>query len=445
MDLPKYDITSEQSLLWSILIDKDIIPDVLSKITSDYFYDDWSKYIFKSIAFLYSQSIDVDLITVKAQLDKFNILDSVWGITALMELTEIVPTSTNYASYMKIVIENYRYRQLKNLSYIINDNVSKNLDPLEIVSELEKWVREFMWIQSNDDIKQIWELLMNRYDELAEMIENPLDNKSVQTWYPALDQMMWGLKWGNLILLWWRPWSFKTWFWLNVANNNIQKGKRVIFFSLEMSEREIVDRFISIYTEVNSFMLRTWKVKEDDLDNIAEWIEWLHDKKLLVDASANMTPQLMKSRISRVTMTEPVDLIVVDYLWLMKEPSVKQNKTQEISEISRQLKLIAKEFNVPILALNQLSRAVETRADKHPIMSDLRDSWSLEQDADSVLMLYRDKYYDEFTTKPNSLEVWLVKNRHGATGNVELHVNLNKQLVSNMNSEWKAIPNWHNS
>jgi replicative DNA helicase len=378
----------------------------------------------------------IDLVTIKEQLDKFWVLERIWWMTYLAEITEITPFVTNYKEYLNIIVEKYKLRILGRIWWEIWLLVDKDESPEFIIGKLEKWINELIntigW--KNSTVKRVHDLFLKRYNELAEMVENPLwiKKRTSYTWWIWLDNLLWWMHWGNLVIIAARPAMWKTATALNICDYNIRKWKNVAFFSLEMSERELSDRMISFYSDVNWFKLRTWEINRLDLDNIAEWIDEVSESNLYVDTDTWINIDSLRLKLINMNMSSKLDLVIVDYLQLMKEPWYKNNRVQEISEISRQLKLLAKEFDVPIIALSQLSRAVENRPDKRPIMSDLRDSWSIEQDADSIIFLYREEAYDEYTERKNIIDFVVRKNRHWAIGEVPLLFNKVKQKITNL-------------
>lgn len=440
MKIPKHDLSAEQSLLWAMMIDPKIIPEVMSEINSKYFFHTHNEYIYKAICVLSSSNINVDIITVKMQLEKLWKFEEIWGIMYLTELTDIVPTSWNWDSYMNILKDKYYLRSIMNIGYKIQDDVTKDIDPMEILNMMQEEIKNTLSTVVKVWNKTLAELLYQRYEELAEILDQWPDyiDNSIKTWYKFLDALLGWLKWWNLFIIAARPWMWKTTLALNISDYCVKEKKRVAFFSLEMSEQEITDRIISLYSDVNAFRLRVWKITADDLNEIALAHERISDLKLEIDATPVLTPATLRSKLLRMTMHAPIDLIVVDYLQLMKEPWV-QNRVQEVSEISRQLKLLAKEFDVPMIALSQLSRALETRPCKIPQMSDLRESGSIEQDADQIAFLYREEYYDEFSDKKWIVEIHLKKNRHWSIWKIDLYFDKSKQRMLNISQAWAIL------
>lgn len=434
--VPKHDFSAEQSILWCMIIDNLCVWDIVTQITSDYFYEKNHKLIYKSIAYLHSLNIPIDLVTLKSQLEKLNVLESIW-VLYLVELTEVVPITSNYQSYLDIVKDKYYLREAMSIAYHIQDKIKQNHSIDDILSYINDASRNLVQSQDNLQSETLQTILSKRYEEVADIVENWILDSSIKTWYKELDDCLWWLQEWNLVIVAWRPAMWKTAFALNVQDNVLKTWKRCAFFSLEMSEREIADRILSIYSDINAFCLRTWKVTESDLQKIAEVYEKLQNQKLEIDAMPTITPDKLRNKIIKLTRNEKLDLIIVDYLQLIKVPW-ESNRVNEVSEISRQLKLIAKEFKCPVIALSQLSRAVESRPDKRPNMSDLRDSWSIEQDADQIMFIYRDEYYNEFTDKPNIVDILLKKNRHWSIRDVWLYFDKPKQRMYNIDP-WQSV------
>jgi len=471
----KYSLESEQAILWAMLIDSKIIHDVCSQLSAEDFYDDVSQIVFKAIHYLTSKWKDVDLITVKDQLEhmdvkmdnpkykwqwdvnpfiKSNELEEIWWMMVLMELTEITCHSWNYLSYVESILRYSQLRKIKNVAQMCEQNIDNNLPPEDVIKLLELWIRKITTWLTGGDIVSLEEILMNRVNELWDWLENNESTKTLITWFKDLDNMMWPMMPWNLILMWWRPWAGKSWVVMNIINNNIMKGKRVAFFSLEMNNREIVNRFISMHSDVNSFQLKNWTNRPEYIDkekfmewrmkqyeNIQDKLSELIDKQLFINDSTNLTPKKMKARLSRITMEHELDLIVIDYIWLMKSDVKWLNKTNETWDISRELKIIAGEYNCPVICLSQLSREVESRAEKRPIMKDLRNSWDLEQDANMILFLYRDLYYDP-ESFDDTLELIVSKNRDWERGKVNVWYDLKKQLIFDLTKQKKDEIKW---
>ncbi len=422
LKIPPHSIEAEQSVLWSLLIDKDgfmIISDLLSK---EDFYDEKNAKIFNVMFELYTKNKPIDLITVKERLSDVWYLDTIWGIAYLIELTEIVPTSANIFEYAQIVKNKAVNRRLiKAWNEIVMYWYDEEKHINEILEHAEKslfWVTQ---VFIKNKLVHIADILESRFEEFADVHENPESVKDhrLYTGFWNLDNTLGGLKWWDMVVLAARPSMWKTAFSLNLAQNIGFKGKNVAIFSLEMSKEQLTDRMIASSMWINSWKLAKWELSDDEFAKIWEALEKLSKANIYIDDSAWGSLTDLKSKSRRLKMESWLDLIVIDYIQLMSNGN-SLNRVQEISEISRGIKSLARELNVPIIALSQLSRWVESRVDKRPILSDLRESWAIEQDADIVMMLYREEYYDEFTDKKWVTDVAVRKNRNGPVGTIEL-------------------------
>ncbi len=422
LKIPPHSIEAEQSVLWSLLIDKDwflIISDLLSK---EDFYDDKNAKIYEVMLELYTKNKPIDLITTKERLDDKWLLDGIWGIWYLIELTEIVPTSSNIYEYAQIVKNKSVNRKLiKTWNEIILFWYDEEKHINELLEKSEKSIFQVTQVFIKNKLVHIADILQSRYEEFAEIHENPASVKDhrLYTWYKNLDNVLGWLKGWDMVILAARPSMWKTAFSLSLAQNIWFNGKNVAIFSLEMSKEQLTDRLIASSIWVNSWKLAKWELEDEEFAKLWEAMEKLWEANIYIDDSAwgNLTD--LKSKARRLKMESGLDLIIIDYLQLMSNWN-SLNRVQEISEISRWIKSLARELSVPIIALSQLSRAVESRMDKHPVLSDLRESWSIEQDADIVMMLYREEYYDEFTDRKWITDIWIKKNRNWPVWTVEL-------------------------
>lgn len=437
LKIPPHSMEAEQSVLWSLLIDKDwflVISDLLIK---EDFYDDKNAKIYEIMQELYTKSKPIDIITVKDRLQDRWYLDDIWGLNYIVELTEIVPTSSNIYEYAQIVKNKAVNRKLiKTWNEIILNwyNEEKNINELLEASEKSLFAVTQVFIKNK--LVHLKDILDSRFEEFAEVHENPESVKShrLYTWFKNLDNTLWGLKWWDMVILAARPSMWKTAFSLNLAQNIWFNWKNVAIFSLEMSKEQLTDRMISSSIWINSWKLAKWELEDDEFARLWEAMEKLSKANIYIDDSAWWSLTDLKSKSRRLKMEAWLDLIVIDYLQLMSNWN-SLNRVQEISEISRWIKSLARELNVPIIALSQLSRAVESRTDKKPILSDLRESWSIEQDADIVMMLYREEYYDEFTDKKWVTDIAVRKNRNWPVWTVEL-------MFDKSNQKFYEIENW---
>ena len=429
LKVPPHAIEAEQSVIWSILIDKDCFITIWDMLKSEDFYSDANSTIFEIIYDLYKLNKPIDLITVKEKLDDKKLLDKIWWITYLTELTEIVPTTANIFEYAQIVKNKSVLRWLlKCWNEILSFGYDEDKPINELLEKTEKSVFNVTQVFIQNKLVHINDILTQRYEEFAEIHENPEAIKAhrLQLGFSDLDNKTWWVKWGDLIILAARPAMWKTAFALNLAQNVWLAGKNVAVFSLEMSKEQLTDRMIASAMEIDSWKLAKWELEDHEFAKIWEAMEQLSEANIYIDDSAWWSLTDLKSKCRRLKIESWLDLIIIDYLQLMSNWN-SMNRVQEISEISRWLKQLARELNVPLIALSQLSRAVESRPDKRPVMSDLRESGAIEQDADMILMMYREEYYDEFTEKKWITEIFMRKNRSGPIWTIELMFQKNNQ------------------
>lgn len=422
LKIPPYSSEAEQSVLGSLLIDKDgfiVIGDML--IYED-FYEDANAKIYEVMLELYRLSKPIDLITVREKLNDQKLLDSVGGISYLTELTEIVPTSANIFEYAQIVKNKSVLRRLiKSGNEIVSLWYQEDAPINELLEKSEKSIFNVTQTFIKNKLVHITDILSQRYEEFAEIHEDPslVTEHRLQTGYKWMDNKLTWLKWWDMVIIAARPSMWKTALALNLAQNIGFKKKSVAIFSLEMSKEQLTDRMIASAMGIDSWKLQKWELEDEEFAKIGEAMEKLSAADIYIDDSAWGNLIDLKSKARRLKMESRLDLIIIDYLQLMTNGN-SLNRVQEVSEISRGIKSLARELDVPIIALSQLSRAVEWRPDKRPGLSDLRESWSIEQDADIVMMIYREDYYDEFTDKKWVTEIFIRKNRNGPTGTVQL-------------------------
>jgi len=429
LKVPPHALEAEQSVIWSILIDKDCFITIWDMLKAEDFYSDANSTIFEIIYDLYKLNKPIDLITVKEKLDDKKLLDKVGWITYLAELTEIVPTTANIYEYAQIVKNKSVLRWLlKCWNEILSFGYDEDKPINELLEKTEKSVFNVTQVFIQNKLVHINDILSQRYEEFAEIHENPEAIKAhrLQLWFPDLDNKTGWVKWWDLIILAARPAMWKTAFALNLAQNVWLAGKNVAVFSLEMSKEQLTDRMIAAAMEIDSWKLAKWELEDHEFAKIGEAMEKLSDANIYIDDSAGWSLTDLKSKCRRLKIESWLDLIIIDYLQLMSNWN-SMNRVQEISEISRWLKQLARELNVPLIALSQLSRAVESRPDKRPVMSDLRESGAIEQDADMILMMYREEYYDEFTEKKWVTEIFMRKNRSWPIWTIELMFQKNSQ------------------
>lgn len=411
LKVPPNSLEAEQSVLWSLLIDKDWFIAVWDLLTPEDFYNDANRMVYEVMMDLFRNNKPIDLITVKEKLDDKKMLDKIWGMTYLTDLTEIVPTTTNIYEYAMIVKNKSVLRRLVRagneiISYWYDEESKLN----ELLEKTEKSVFNVTQTFIKNKLVHINEILSQRFDEFAEIHENPelIKKHRLQVGFKGLDFKFGWLKGWDMVVLAARPSMWKTAFALNIAQNAGFRSKNVAIFSLEMSKEQLTDRMISSAMWIDSWKLAKWELEDDEFAKIWEAMEKLSVANIYIDDSAWWNIIDLKSKARRLKIESWLDLIIIDYIQLMSSWN-SFNRVQEVSEISRWIKSLARELNVPIIALSQLSRWVESRPDKRPVMSDLRESWAIEQDADIIMMLYREDYYDEFTEKKWISEIFIRK------------------------------------
>lgn len=423
--VPPSSLDSERSLLGSLLIDKEGVIKVADLIAQGDFYDDNHGIIYATILELYRKNRPIDIVTVSESLTALGQLDLVGGNAYLADLTIAVPTSAHVFEYAQIVKAKSVLRRLINTGNIIT---SYGFDEAtEINTLLEKSEQSLFQITQTfikNKLTHIRDILDMRYEEYAGIHEDPkqIERSRIMTGFRNLDNKLQGLRWGDLVILAARPSMGKTSMALNIAQQ-VSKKKNVAVFSLEMSKEQLTDRMVCAAMGIDSWKLQKGELTDDEFARIGDALSELSVSHIYIDDSASMTLLEIKSKCRRLKIESGLDMVMVDYLQLIQGNN-PMNRVQEISDISRWLKSLARELNIPIIALSQLSRAVESRASKEPILSDLRESGSIEQDADIVLMIYREEYYNNLEMQENDMNKWkttifIRKNRNGPVGNAD--------------------------
>jgi len=419
-ELP-HSIEAEQSVLGAIISDPSVLSDVLELIKPEYFYNDQHKALFSIMLQMNSMSLPVDIVTVLNEAEKQHIFESAAeGRRYLAEIGNMLPSTANIESYCKIVADKYFLRSLSYVARTILEEVQSGEQNAQLL--LDSAEQKIYDIRQGRDVRglvPLSEAIAEAYDRLGK-ISGPNKDKYVgaRTGFALLDSITSGLNKSDLIIIAARPGMGKTSFAMNIATNVARRAeKEVVTFNLEMSKEQLATRILSTEALVESNTLRNGRISGDDWVKLATSAGYLSSLPLYIDDTASMTVQQMKAKLRR---TKNLGLVIIDYLQLMESTSHSDNRVTVISEITRQLKVMAKELNVPVILLSQLSRAVESRTDKRPMLSDLRESGSIEQDADIVLFLYREAYYNKESQRQNISECIVAKNRHGETGTVEL-------------------------
>ena len=424
-----YSIEAEQAVLGAILIDPKCLSEVAVSMSPDYFYLPQHKEIYTAMATMYELSQYIDFVSLLERLKRDGVYDEAGGKAYLTQLVQTVPSSANVQSHIEIIKERYYARSLMNAAQgIIKDINDGETDSGKLIDNAEQSIYAIRQGREVSGLTHIKSVIENEtYDRLNKMSnpETRADYIGIPTGIGSLDKVIGGLYKSDLIILGARPGMGKTAFALNVVRNvAINSGKTVCFFSLEMSRDQLAQRMLSSEAGIPSEKLRNGELEDDEWTRLALAGDNLSKANIYFDETSNITVPEMKAKIRRMPK---VDLVVVDYLGLMKSARNIDNRVQEVSEITRNLKIMAKDLKVPVIACAQLSRGTETKGKSHkPALSDLRDSGSIEQDADIVLFLYRDTYYDnekaedEDRSDPNKSECIIAKNRHGGLGSVDL-------------------------
>lgn len=437
--IPPQNIDAETSLLGAILIDSDAIVKIADLIVPEDFYDQKNGLIYQSIKQLYERHSPIDVLTVADKLRSDGNLDAVGGAGYLTELTNYVPTAAHVEQYANLVNQKALRRRLIKASQDITSlgfDEAKSLQ--ELIEEAEAKLFEVSQKHVKQDIVSLETILGDSFDRLDELHKDKGKIRGVPTGFKDLDGILAGLQKSDLFILAARPSMGKTALALNLAHNVATKaGEPVLVFSLEMSKEQLVDRMLAMESGVDAWALRTGNLSDQDFELIAQAMGTLSEAQIYIDDTPGITVSDLRTKARREMHQRPLGLIIVDYLQLMSGGSKfggDGNRVQEISEISRGLKGIARELNVPLIALSQLSRSVESRSPQIPQLSDLRESGSIEQDADVVAFIYREDYYNKESERQNITDIFIKKHRNGPTGAVELFFEKDKQRFRSLDT-----------
>ena len=422
--VPPQNINAERSLLGSILIDDEVIVDVADKISSTDFYEPGHQLIYEAMVRLYQKHSPVDILTLSNELKSTKRIDDVGGLEYLSDLTNYVPSAAHAIEYASIVREASIRRNLTKAGERITNLAFKtDQDVQQVLSLAEASLYAVNQESQQTEMQSMELLLSDAFEKMTYLHQNKDKLRGVQTGFKDLDKMTAGLQKSDLIILAARPAMGKSTLAQNIAFNVAMREKKtVLFFSLEMSNAQVVDRMISEASGVDSWNIRTGNLTQEDFSKISDAMGEMSEAPIKFVDKPGLTVLEMKVLAQREAHKGNLGLIIVDYLQLMSgSKSYGDNRVQEISEISRGLKLIARELDVPVIALSQLSRSVEQRPDKRPMLSDLRESGSIEQDADIVMFVYREDYYNPDTERKHITDLIIGKHRNGPVGTVELY------------------------
>lgn len=414
-----FSLEAEQSLLGAILIDPACMDDIAALIRPEDFYMPEHTEIFRAMQSMYSKSRSIDVVTLIDEMTQSGTYTESGGRDYLKLVAEAVPTASNARDYAKIIRDKAILRELIGAGEDISEAAFAGDDDAEALVEFaETKVFRIAEGRENKSFVHIREAMVAVYDQLNTMAQNPDALRGTPTGFTALDNVIVGMGDSDLVLIGARPGMGKTSFAMNIASEAAIKTKKAVcVFSLEMSAEQLASRMLSSEAQIDSYKLRSGKLDKEDWDALAHASTRLSETDILIDDTPGITVTAMKSKLRRV---KNLGLVVVDYLQLMQSDRRNENRVQEVGDISRGLKLLAKELSVPVICCAQLSRGPESRENKRPMLSDLRDSGAIEQDADIVMFLYRDEYYKDEKADQSVAEVIIAKNRHGSLDKVKL-------------------------
>lgn len=435
--LPPYNAEAEQAVLGSMMLDKEAVYIALEILQAEDFYKDANQIMFTTMVNLEAQGEPIDMITLTEELHRQNNMEKIGGVGYIAEVANLVPTAANVRHYAEIVVEKAILRKMIRVSTnIVNRCYEECEDTHDLLDQAEKMILEIAEDRSFSGLIPLKQVLGATLEKIEALAGNKNNLTGVPSFFIDLDNMTSGWQPSDLIILAARPAMGKTSFGLNIAQNAALKGKvPVAIFSLEMSKEQLVQRLMSSEAMIDQHKLRTGHLLDEEWIRLTRAAQPLSTAEIYIDDTPAISVLELRAKARRLKAEKGLGLIVVDYLQLMQVGRRQENRQQEISEISRSLKALARELNVPVIALSQLSRAVEQTQDKRPALSHLRESGALEQDADLVMFIFRDDYYNLESEKPGIAEIIIAKHRNGPTGSVELgfikeftkFVNIDKQ------------------
>lgn len=420
--VPPQNIAAEKSVLGSMLIDEDAIGLAVEVLNETWFYDDAHRKIYKAIIDLYNSRKNVDLITLSDNLKSDGFLEDIGGVAYLSTIVDFVPTSANVEHYAQIVKEKGILRKLiKNSTQIVTECFSATGKVEEIVDNAEKLIFEIAELKQNQQSYQIKDLIKEGMENLDKLYQRKEHITGVSSGFDKIDKMTSGLQKSDLIIVAGRPSMGKSALAVSIAENvSIVGGKNVAIFSLEMSKEQLVQRMLCSQARVDAHKVRSGFLSPSDWPKLTSAAAKLSGSKIFIDDTPAISALELRAKARRLKANHGLDLIILDYLQLMRGSTKSDSRQQEISEISRSLKALARELSVPFIALSQLSRAVEARQDHRPQLSDLRESGAIEQDADVVVLLMREEYYNPTEENRGIADVIIAKQRNGPVGTIKL-------------------------
>ena len=438
--IPPQNLEAEASLLGAILIDADAIVKIADTIEPEDFYEERHRRIYESMKTLYEKHSPIDVLTLSDHLKSTGHIDSVGGAAYLTELTNFVPTAAHAEQYASIVAQKaLRRRLIKASQDIVGLGFDESKGLQQLIEDAETKLFNVSQRHIKQDVVSLEKILVESFDRLDELHKDKGKIRGIPTGYKDLDNILAGLQRSDLFILAARPSMGKTALALNLAHNvAVSAEEPVLLFSLEMSKEQLVDRMLAMESGVDAWALRTGNLTDTDFEKIGQAMGTLSEAQIFIDDTPGITVSDLRTKARREAHQHPLGLVIVDYMQLMSGGSRYNsdgNRVQEISEISRGLKGIARELNVPVIALSQLSRSVESRSPQIPQLADLRESGSIEQDADIVAFIYREEYYNPDTERKNIADVLIKKHRNGPTGAVELYFDREKQRFRSLDTK----------
>ena len=422
--LPPHNVEAERAVIGAMMLNADAIMVCSELLTSDEFYQQQYGIIFDALVEMYKDGVGADLVTLQNKLREKEVTPELYSVEYLGELLASVPTSANVKFYAEIVHEKAVLRRLIRVSEQVTKDCYMDSQPLEdILEDTEKSVFDVIQQRGGSEFEPIRDVVLRTLDSIEKAAKQKGNITGLETGFRDLDAKTAGLQKSDLILIAARPAMGKTAFVLNIAEYvALHSHSTIALFSLEMSKEQLVKRMLAMNSMVDSQKIRTGDLEDDDWDKLVGSVRKIGNSNLVIDDTSGITASELRSKCRKLKIEQGLDLVIIDYLQLMTGAGKRKSdsRQQEISDISRSLKVMARELNVPVIALSQLSRAVESRPDKRPMLSDLRESGAIEQDADIVMFIYRDEYYNPDSEKKGVAEVIVAKQRSGPTGPVEL-------------------------
>ncbi len=421
-NVPPHDDTAEQAVLSCMFLDREAVAAALEILRADDFYRPDNKMVFEAAEALFSSGVPVDVVTIKNKLEEKQVFEQIGGLPFIASISTAVGNSVNVKHYAHIVEEKSLLRRLiKTAGEVSQISYEAKEDVSFIMEKAEKGIFDIIQNRRTEEFTSIRDITVNAFEKIEEVYQNKGKVTGIATGFKDFDAKTAGLQKSDLILLAARPSMGKTAFALNIVQNVAIRGNiPTAVFSLEMSKEQLVNRMLCSEAMLDAQKIRTGELEEKDWTVLIEAMGPLSEAPIYIDDTPGISPMDIRSKCRRLKLEKGLGLIVIDYLQLMSGNGRNESRQQEISEISRSLKAIAREMDAPVIALSQLSRACEQRADHRPMLSDLRESGAIEQDADIVAFLYRDEYYFPETEKKNQAELIIAKQRNGPTGTVEL-------------------------